>query len=148
MSLPRRVGASRTLLHGVLGGDWRRWTSHVIVFAALLAVILAPLNLCCLRGHSGPPDVFKVEASLGPSAHAALCAHDGRADPLGHAPGHARACPCCHLVNTAALDPSVIITAAVYPELRAKIIAAPELPGPSTRPPTLAGRPRAPPHLI
>ncbi len=136
------------LLRGMLGGDWRRWTNHVLVFAALLAVILAPLNLCCLKGHSGAPDVFKVEASLGPSAHAALCAHDGSADPLDHSPGHARACPCCHLINTAALDPSVTVTPAVYPEHRAKIIAAPEIPGPSTRPPTLAGRPRAPPHLI
>ena len=122
--------------------------SQVFAFVVLLAVILAPLNLCCLKGHSGAPDVFKAEASLGPSALVPLCVHDGRADPGDHAPGRARACPCCHLVNTAALDPSLIITAAVYPEFPAKIIAAPELPGPSTQPPTLAGRARAPPHLI
>jgi len=136
------------LFRGARDRDWRRWTSHALVFAALLAVILAPLNLCCLRGHSGAPDVFKLEASLAPSAHVALCVHDGRADPLDHAPGHAPICPCCHLVNPAALDPSLTITAATYPELRAKILAAPEIPGPSTRPPTFAGRPRAPPHLI
>jgi hypothetical protein len=146
MSFPR-ADASRTLLRGALHGDWRRWTSHALVFAALLAVILAPLNLCCLRPHSSAPDVL-LEASLPPLAHVALCVHDGRADPSDHPPGHARICPCCHLVNTAALDPSLTIKAAAYPEFRAKILAAPEIPGPSTRPPAFAGSPRAPPHLI
>lgn len=149
MSCLRRVDASRLEFGGPPTEGWQRGINHVLAFAALLALVLAPLNLCCLGRSPAASSVTSLESSLGHTAHVVLCAHGG-ADREDHAPDHGRhsACPCCHLVNTATLDPSPTITVAVYPNSRAGPPTGPEILGAPTRPAALAGRPRAPPYLI
>lgn len=139
------------VLCGFAPGGWRRAAAHALALAALLALVLAPLNLCCLAGHAAAQSL-SLETALGPAAPVALCAHsEAKGDGSGdHAPGHAQheECPCCQFFDGAALEPSREITIAVYEAPFVETLNAPETLKAIARPQSFAGRPRAPPHLI
>jgi hypothetical protein len=148
-------------LHSPLGRDtalahvrglaraWRRAASHGAAFAALLALLLAPLHLCCVNHAASAAARF--EAALGPGAHIVLCAHDGAGgEHQDHAPASPGGdhCPGCHLVGGAALIPPPATAGLAYAQSAIDILAPPETLGFRGATASLAARPRGPPILI
>ncbi|VFU09784.1 DUF2946 family protein [Methylocella tundrae] len=147
---PRRGDAARMVFRGLPGG-FQRAAARFLALAALLAVVLAPLNLCCSAERFAAQSL-SLEAALGPPAHVALCAHASAKDegPGDQAPGHSHHddCPCCQFLDGAALEPSREITLAAYPARVIETLFASTNAPALSAPRALAGRPRAPPHLI
>jgi hypothetical protein len=128
---------------------WRRVVSHGAAFAALLALLLAPLHLCCV--HHSVSSAASFEAALGPGAQVVLCAHGedsrDRQDRAPVSPGQDH-CPGCHLVNGVALIHPLATAEAAYAQSATEILAPPETLGFRAATKILAARPRGPPVLI
>ncbi len=140
---PRR----RAPVNARLAQAWRRAAAHGVAFATLLAVLLAPLNLCCVK-HPVAFEAARLEAALGHGAQAILCAHAGGHGDEAPAPASQDHCPGCHLVNGAALIPPATTAALAYPNAAIEILAPPESLGFRVAAAILAARPRGPPSLI
>ncbi len=152
MRVGRLHSPRRRELASVRGGvaqALQRAVSHGAAFAALLALLLAPLHLCCV--HHSVSSAASFEAALGPGAQLALCAHgeaDGdRQDQAPGSPGQDH-CPACHLLSGAALIPPLATAEAAYAQSATEILAPPETLGFRAATAILAARPRGPPVLI
>jgi len=145
-SLGRRDVALASV-RGRLPRAWRA-LAHGFAFAALLAVLLAPLHLCCVNypvvAASNSGDAAAVQG-----ANASHCAHHG-GDHRDRAPASPNGdqCPGCYLAGGAALIPPPAIAAAAYAQGAIDILAPPETLGFRVAARIPAARPRAPPILI
>jgi hypothetical protein len=145
---PRRRDAALAHVRGVAQA-WRRAAGQGAAFAALLALLLAPLHLCCVSHAASAAVSFK--AALGPGAQSVLCAHDGAGgDRQDHAPASpgGEHCPGCCLVGAAALIPPLATAAVAYAQAAIEILPPPAILGFRGAAASLAARPRGPPVLI
>lgn len=146
--------ATLTPVQRALTRAWPGAASHALVFAALLAITLAPLGMCC------PPrqdlNAAALKAAIGPGADVILCAHgqDGGGKvsgaPTDQAPGSSGEdhCPFCPLGAGAALIAAPPASFLPTPPPLIEIAAAPQILAAGADPSFLPGRARAPPHLI
>jgi hypothetical protein len=139
---PRRpVWPAGTPLRGP--GAWRSAGNQYLALLALLALVLAPLHLCCSASASFAGSSLDASPIV-------LCVHDGaKGDgPSDHAPGQRDDCPCRHLTNAAALVPPPQMAQAAYAPRPIESLKAPKTLGLIAAALNLAARPRGPPVLI
>jgi hypothetical protein len=134
---------------------WRRAAGRGLAFAALLAFILAPLNICRLNAHAAVRTEASNAASLalavGPAARVVLCAHgdDHGGDQIpAPAPSPPDHCPVCQVAHAGAPLPPPEIAAATRSGIFLEAVAPPEIRVAATAAALHPGRPRAPPHPI
>ncbi|MEJ0092285.1 MAG: hypothetical protein WDN46_02305 [Methylocella sp.] len=124
----------------------RSAANQCLAFLALLALVLAPLHLCCSPSASFAGPGFDA------AAPAILCIHDGAKgggpnDPTP-ASGQCDDCLCCHLANAAALVPPPAMAQTAYAPRPIARLAGPKTLGTLAPAFVLAAQPRGPPALI
>ena len=134
-----RVGSRQRL--------WRRFAFTAPLWAALLALALAPLVSGRHATHNAPTGAAALQAALGPGAKIILCAHveDGQT-PAGGGAAHDH-CVACQAGPGFALLLLLPALAAVRPP-RPAVLAPPAFRLAAALRPRLPGRARAPPATI
>lgn len=132
-----------------------RAARHGAAFAALLAVVLAPFNLCCVGGPAAAIaanfEAVSLYAGAGAAEKIVLCHHEGadgeRNPDRTPASSNTDHCPACHLAHSAAIVPPAPAKAA-YAQSAAETLAPPDAFAFHAAATILAAQPRGPPILI
>ena len=131
---------------------WRSALGRWLIALAFLTQLVVPAGHCHVR-QSVEASGDVAASSFGVATSTVPCPHhgakaDGRND---HGPGPCHndcCCPCCQLVQAAAVIAPSGTAQVIYAPLLSETVAAPETLGSLIRPAAFAGQPRAPPILI